>query len=57
MEQEWKSEKLVKSFAPRCQWIHKSPSTEYRCDKVALRTTCIKNVKFKFKIVKITIGC
>jgi len=23
------------------------PSTQYRCDKVALRTTCIKNVKCK----------
>jgi len=33
----------------------KSPSTWFRCDKVALKTTCIKNVKFK--IIKTRIGC
>jgi len=30
----------------------KSPSTHYRRDKVAMRTTCIKNIKFK--IIKIS---
>jgi len=33
----------------------KTPSTQYRRDKVALRTTCMKN--FKFKIIKIRKGC
>ena len=28
-------------------YIWKSPSTQYRRDKVVLRITCIKNVKFK----------
>jgi len=36
--------------------IRKPPSTRYRCDKVALKTTCIKNIKFKI-IIKIRTGC
>ena len=36
-------------------YIQKSPSTRYRRDEVALRTTCIKNVKFK--IIKIRTAC
>jgi len=50
--------KLVKSFAPRCHWnvdTWKSLSTQYRRDKVALRTTCIKTVRFK--IIKTSTGC
>ena len=35
--------------------IWKSPSTQYRRDKVAVRTACIKYIKFK--IIKIQTGC
>jgi len=35
--------------------IQKSPNTQYGRDKVVLRTTCIKNVKFK--IIKVRTGC
>ena len=35
--------------------IRKYPSTQYRCDKVALRATWIKNVRFK--IIRIRTGC
>jgi len=35
--------------------IWKSYSTQYRREKVALRTICIKN--FKFKMIKIRAGC
>jgi len=35
--------------------IWKSPRTQQRRDKVAVRTTCIKNIKFK--IIKIRTGC
>jgi len=46
----------VKRFAPRCHVdIVKAPSTQCRRDKVAQRTACIKNVKFK--IIKTRTGC
>ena len=37
-------------------WLASKPNcSSNRCDKVALKTTCIKNVKFK--IIKIRTGC
>jgi len=43
--------KLVKSYTKVSVGIWKSPSMWYRCDKVALRTTCIRSVILK--IIKI----
>ena len=44
--------KLVKSFAPRCQWTWKFPSTQYRRDKVALRTTCAASTMSSLRLSK-----
>jgi len=50
-----RNQKTSKSFCTKVSVeIQKSPSSECRRDKVALRTTCIKNVKFK---IKIRTGC
>jgi len=51
-----RNQKTIKRFCIKVSMdIWKSPSTQYRRDIVALRTTCIKNVKFK--IFKIRTGC
>jgi len=47
--------KLVKTCTKVSVDIWISSRMQYRRDKVALRTICIKNVKFK--IIKITTGC
>jgi len=48
--------KLKKRFAPKYQWAYGNlPASSYRRDKVALRNTYIKNIKFK--IIKVKTGC
>jgi len=50
------NQKISKTFFTKVSVnIWKSPSMQYRRDNVTLRTTFIKN--FKFKIIKIRTGC